>query len=149
MSKKKQDLVDHAESLFYNYGIHAIGLKRIVTEANVALMTMYNHFESKEDLVLEVLKQREDRYFDLLRSHVNTSDNQALSIARAHSEWLRSSRQNGCMFCEQKKSILTQPIQLTRMWSLIKKRYLLLSKKRISIMKTPCASYYYSKVRLL
>ncbi|GAJ99946.1 TetR/AcrR family transcriptional regulator [Geomicrobium sp. JCM 19055] len=103
MSKKKQDLVDHAESLFYNYGIHAIGLKRIVTEANVALMTMYNHFESKEDLVLEVLKQREERYFDLLRSHVKTSDNQALSIAQAHSEWLQSSRQNGCMFLRAKE----------------------------------------------
>ena len=37
MSKKRQDLINHAERLFYENGFHSVGLKRVISEANVAL----------------------------------------------------------------------------------------------------------------
>ena len=40
MSTKKEDLLVAAEQLFYQHGFHAIGLKAIVQEADVALMTL-------------------------------------------------------------------------------------------------------------
>lgn len=104
MSKKKQDLIEHAEQLFYNHGIHAIGLKRIVKEANVALMTLYNHFDSKEDLILEVLKKREEKYFYMLKSYVRNSKSSTVwSLAEAHIDWIRKHDRNGCMFLRAKE----------------------------------------------
>ncbi|RKL64707.1 TetR family transcriptional regulator [Salipaludibacillus neizhouensis] len=104
MSKKKQDLIVHGEQLFYNHGFHAIGLKRVIKEANVALMTLYNHFDSKEDLILEVLKNREEKYFSMLKSHVRNSKIQSIySLADAHIDWIRKHNKNGCMFLRAKE----------------------------------------------
>lgn len=104
VSKKKQDLIEHAEQLFYNNGFHATGLKRIIQEANVALMTLYNHFDSKEDLILEVLKSREEKYFSILKAAVSNSKGPiVLSLSEAHSAWIRKHDTNGCMFLRAKE----------------------------------------------
>ncbi|ASK62356.1 TetR family transcriptional regulator [Virgibacillus phasianinus] len=104
MSKKKQDVMERAEQLFYDHGFHAVGLKRIVKEANVALMTLYNHFDSKEDLILEVLKRRDEKYFSILKSSVrNSKDSIVWSLAEAHLDWIRKHDTNGCMFLRAKE----------------------------------------------
>lgn len=105
MSKKKENLLEHAEQLFYEYGFHAVGLKRIITEADVALMTMYNHFDSKEDLVLQVLKRRDENYFLLLKSSLmeDNSCHNALLFAKAHNSWLQSYGSNGCLLLRAKE----------------------------------------------
>lgn len=58
MSQKKEDILNAAERLFYEHGFRGVGVKQIISEANVANMTLYNHFSSKEHLVEEVLKRR-------------------------------------------------------------------------------------------
>lgn len=101
MSKKRQDILNHGESLFYNYGFHAVGIKKIVSESNVSLMTLYNHFESKESLILEILNTREQDYFSFLKKEINEcKDYQsiALVIADAHMKWLENNESNGCLF---------------------------------------------------
>ncbi|QQK75289.1 TetR family transcriptional regulator [Salicibibacter cibarius] len=104
MSKKKQNLIEHAEQLFYDHGFHAVGLQRIIKEANVALMTLYHHFDSKESLVLEVLKRREEKYFSILKSSVRNSDSSIVwSLSVAHSDWIRKHDTNGCMFLRAKE----------------------------------------------
>ncbi|GAA0351605.1 TetR/AcrR family transcriptional regulator [Bacillus horti] len=104
MSKKKEDLLQHSERLFYEYGFHAIGLKRVVNEANVALMTLYNHFASKEELVLAVLKRRGERYFKLLQSSIqNYSSASAAELAEGHLAWIRQHSSKGCMFLRAKE----------------------------------------------
>lgn len=87
-----------AEQLFYENGFHSIGIKRVHEEAGVSLMTLYNHFQSKEELILEVLRKREERYFDLLKNNSPT----ILSIAETHLDWLQS-HQNGCLFLRAKE----------------------------------------------
>ena len=47
--QEKQDLLEVAERLFYEHGFRGVGLKQIIQEANVATMTLYNHFDSKEN----------------------------------------------------------------------------------------------------
>ncbi|WP_117170159.1 TetR/AcrR family transcriptional regulator [Paraliobacillus sediminis] len=104
MSKKKQDLIEHAEKLFYNHGFHAIGLKRIIKESNVALMTLYNHFDSKEALILDVLKKRDEKYFTILKSAVrNSKSSPLLSLAEVHIDFIRKNNKNGCMFLRAKE----------------------------------------------
>jgi len=54
----REKLIDEAMDLFYTHGIHAVGLDQILGRVGVTKTTFYNHFESKDELVLEVLRQR-------------------------------------------------------------------------------------------
>ena len=49
-----------ADRLFYGEGIQAVGVQRVVEEAEVTRVTFYRHFPSKDDLVLAYLKRRSD-----------------------------------------------------------------------------------------
>lgn len=98
-SIKKETLLKVAEQLFYEHGFRGVGLKQIISESNVATMTLYNHFPSKDNLVEEVLKQREERYWSYLDSHVEMdSDSPFILAARAHGRWLKEQSYKGDMF---------------------------------------------------
>ena len=59
----RQKILQTANQLFYNEGIHAVGVNRIVEEAAVTRVTLYRHFPSKDDLIAAYLDERatEDR----------------------------------------------------------------------------------------
>lgn len=110
MSRKREDLLVHAEKLFYEHGFHAIGLKAIVQEAGVALMTLYNHFDSKEDLILEILNRREKMYFSMLKDAVRKEEGSIEhKLASGHMQWLKTSASNGCMFLRAKEEFSSTP----------------------------------------
>jgi AcrR family transcriptional regulator len=52
-------LLDTATRLFYAEGVHAVGIDRIIAEAGVAKATFYNHFPSKDDLVLAYIQDQD------------------------------------------------------------------------------------------
>ena len=55
----RQRLLDTATRLFYAEGIRAVGIDRIIAEAGVAKATFYNHFPSKDDLVLAYIEEQD------------------------------------------------------------------------------------------
>jgi AcrR family transcriptional regulator len=57
-SPKRDHLVDTASALFYREGFRAVGIDTLLAEAGVAKMTLYNHFSSKEELIVAVLEAR-------------------------------------------------------------------------------------------
>src|SRR4051794_11702142 len=59
-SEARQRILETADRLFYQEGVRAVGVDRIIAEAAVAKMSLYKHFPSKDDLILEVLKYREE-----------------------------------------------------------------------------------------
>ena len=59
-TKTRERLLDRATDLFYTYGIHAVGLDRILKDVGVTKTTFYNHFESKDQLTCDVLRRRHD-----------------------------------------------------------------------------------------
>jgi len=56
-SAPRRRLLDTATRLFYTEGIRAVGIDRIIAEAGVAKATFYNHFPSKDDLVLAYIEE--------------------------------------------------------------------------------------------
>lgn len=100
-SGKRQQLIDKATELFSKEGYHAVGVDRIIMESGVAKMTLYNHFVSKSELVLAVLKQREERAAESLRAFVNRYE-QPLERIKAvflwHEAWFKEATFCGCMF---------------------------------------------------
>lgn len=54
-SEARQRLLATATRIFYEEGIHSVGVDRIIVEAKVTRATFYRHFPSKEDLVLAYL----------------------------------------------------------------------------------------------
>ena len=67
-SNKRDTLVDTALNLFYREGFHAVGIDRILAEAGVAKMTLYNHFRSKDELILSVLRRRDEQFRKLVHA---------------------------------------------------------------------------------
>ena len=110
MSTKKEDLLVAAEQLFYQHGFHAIGLKAIVQEAGVALMTLYNHFPSKDVLILEILTRRAQVYMEYLeQANQQTTGSAAERLASGHLLWLQHNASNGCMFLRAKEEFASEP----------------------------------------
>jgi AcrR family transcriptional regulator len=53
-------LVHVAIELVYVHGFQAVGIDRVIAEAGVTKTTFYKHFESKDDLFVAAIKQRDD-----------------------------------------------------------------------------------------
>jgi AcrR family transcriptional regulator len=58
----KQRLLHAADDLFYNEGIHTVGIDRVIAQAGVAKGSLYYSFTGKDELVQEYLTQRHGRW---------------------------------------------------------------------------------------
>jgi len=52
----RERLLSTARTLFLGEGIRATGIDRVIAESDIAKATLYNHFATKEDLVVAVLE---------------------------------------------------------------------------------------------
>ncbi|MBM2711419.1 TetR/AcrR family transcriptional regulator [Mesorhizobium caraganae] len=98
---KRQHVVETAYSLFKRAGFHATGIDRIIAEADVAKMTMYRHFPSKDELIVEVLDYRARRFerqLDQLAQEVATPERKIGKIFDWHERWFGSPDFHGCLF---------------------------------------------------
>lgn len=94
--KKKQDILDAAERLFYLNGFHAVSTDRICSEANVSTRTLYRYFPSRETLTAAVLDARQQRFFSAL---FEPDHPKAVSqLFDAMSAWMTQYGNNGCLF---------------------------------------------------
>lgn len=104
MALTTRDRIIHtAHDLFYRVGFHAVGLDAILVEVGLTKTTFYNHFQSKEDLVGEVLRWHDrwwkETFRELLRKHGgDTPRGQLLAIFDALDDLFRRDDYNGCFF---------------------------------------------------
>ena len=61
-------LLDTADELFYREGIRAVGIDRVLAEADAAKASLYMHFGSKDDLIAAHIRRR----VDTARLHIDT-----------------------------------------------------------------------------
>src|SRR5437588_4965925 len=53
----RERILEAASRLFREHGIAAVGLAKIMAEADLTVGTFYTHFESKEALLREVIRR--------------------------------------------------------------------------------------------
>ena len=102
-TKTRDKILDRATDLFYTYGIHAVGLDRILKDVGVTKTTFYNHFESKDDLTCEVLRRRHDwefQWFLKAVDDISAGDARAtlLAIFDVLHKWFTDPDFRGCQF---------------------------------------------------
>jgi len=101
-SSARQRIVETAERLFYAEGVRTVGIDRIIAEAEVAKMTLYNHFKSKDDLITAVLQQREADVVALFEKNIDRHARQGKERLEAFflalRDWFRSRGYRCCSF---------------------------------------------------
>jgi AcrR family transcriptional regulator len=74
MSLLKSKILDVATDLFQTRGINSTGVDTIVAVAGTTKMTLYKHFGSKEDLILEVLKNGHQDFLSWIADKLSTKN---------------------------------------------------------------------------
>ncbi|MEH6911648.1 MAG: TetR/AcrR family transcriptional regulator [Oceanicoccus sp.] len=99
---KRELIVSHALHLFYRDGFNATGVERIIKEAGVSKKTLYNHFRSKDELILATLRKRDELFRNNIIRETERlgSDPQErlLTLFDAHHQWFQEKEFSGCMF---------------------------------------------------
>ncbi len=103
MSSTRERLIDTAFELFGRNGFHAVGLDRILEEVGVSKQTFYNHFESKDDLILAVLDHRhavQTQWWNNLLDQIAGPDPRArlYALFDALDTWFNEPDWRGCIF---------------------------------------------------
>ena len=96
-------LIEAGNDLFYRDGFHAVGLDRIIAAVGTTKTTFYNHFESKEDLALAVVRMRDarwrTRFPELLRERAGEDPVGRLrEVFGVWRDWFNNVHFQGCIF---------------------------------------------------
>jgi AcrR family transcriptional regulator len=93
-------VLDAASDLFYERGIHAVGVDTIAEAAGVTKKTLYDRFGSKEALVVAYLQNRDARWRAHLEAHLATvaepGTSRVLAVFDAAESWSGEFSSKGC-----------------------------------------------------
>jgi AcrR family transcriptional regulator len=122
-------VLDAAAKLFYENGIHAVGVEAIASGAGVTKKTLYDRFGSKDALVAEYLRRRDLRWREhveavLERGRRRSSAQRPLLMFDALAEWIERENTRGCAFVNAHAE-LTEPGHPGRQVIAEQKRWLL------------------------
>ena len=92
-----------AYELFSREGVRAVGVDAVIAKAGTAKMTLYRNFPSKDDLILEFLRRREQLWTrEWLEAESRrrgaSPREQLLAIFDVFSEWFNRPDFEGCSF---------------------------------------------------
>ncbi|MCX4649585.1 MULTISPECIES: TetR/AcrR family transcriptional regulator [unclassified Streptomyces] len=100
MTPAARRVLEAAARLFYERGIHAVGVDLIAAEARVTKKTLYDRFGSKEQIVVEYLADRDDRWRAFLAQCLDAaqpvSAARVLAVFDASRAWSAKNSSKGC-----------------------------------------------------
>jgi AcrR family transcriptional regulator len=98
----RSTLIEVAVELMNEFGIHETGIDLIIERAGVAKRSFYNHFTSKENLILAALEYYDTKFQQWLITNLPLhSGKPAVQILRLFDigeRWFRDSKFHGCLF---------------------------------------------------
>lgn len=97
-----EKLLNAARVLFYNYGINGTGIDAIVKRAGVAKKSLYNNFESKDELVAVYLRVRHQEWLSLYEKRLQlamTPRERVLAVFDAYEDHAQFAYENGFRGC--------------------------------------------------
>ena len=99
----RERILETAYDLFSRHGTHAVGVDAIVAGSGVAKMSLYRNFGSKDELILEFLRLREQlwgREFLIAEVEARADDpaERLLAIFDVLGEWYARNDFEGCSF---------------------------------------------------
>jgi AcrR family transcriptional regulator len=98
----RERLLAAAQDLFYREGIRSVGIDEIIAAADVAKMSLYRSFASKDELVAAYLRERDTLYWQwwggVMALHPDNPRAQILDLFRALAKLPSRPGWRGCPF---------------------------------------------------
>jgi AcrR family transcriptional regulator len=92
-------ILDAATDLFYQRGIHAVGVNDVAAAAGASKLSLYRYFASKQELVAAVLAERSRRVHDWLSRETRDAPrgpDRVLAIFDLLADWYARAQFRGC-----------------------------------------------------
>jgi AcrR family transcriptional regulator len=97
----RERLLEAANELFYDEGVHTVGIDRVIERAGVAKASLYNTFGSKDELVRAYLEGRHARMTARITRYLErygTPRERLLGVFEAQGELFAEPTFRGCAF---------------------------------------------------
>ena len=97
----RDKLLAAADELFYQEGVHTVGIDRVIAHAGVAKASLYNAFGSKDELVRAYLEHRRQSRQQRIQGKIALHDeprDKLLAVFDALAETLATPGYRGCAF---------------------------------------------------
>jgi len=97
----RERLLAAANELFYNEGVHTVGIDRVIEQAGVAKASLYNTFGSKDELVRAYLEMRHASVAQRITRAVERYDTpreRLLAVFEGQEELFTQPGYRGCAF---------------------------------------------------
>jgi AcrR family transcriptional regulator len=97
----RERLLAAADDLFYNEGVHTVGIDRVIEQAGVAKASLYNTFGSKDELVRAYLENRQANLAQRITQAIERYDTpreRLLAVFEGQGELFAQPGYRGCAF---------------------------------------------------
>jgi len=101
LAPAKQRILDTADNLFYDEGIRAVGIDRLIASSSVTKATFYKHYGSKDRLIVEYVAYRHLQIAELVEEVAQSTDDpleMLRGIAAVQARFVVSPGFRGCPF---------------------------------------------------
>jgi AcrR family transcriptional regulator len=92
-------ILDAAAALFYQRGVHAVGVNEIAAAARASKLSLYRYFPSKNELVESMLSEHSDRihaWIERRTADAAPGHDRVLSVFDLLVEWFTQPGYHGC-----------------------------------------------------
>lgn len=103
MMTTREKLIQAGHEIFYREGFLAVGLDRLLNEVGCSKQTFYNHFESKDDLIVAVIDEHHRWWSGEVRERIQRAAgpdprSQLLGIFDVIEEIMHDPEYHGCIY---------------------------------------------------
>lgn len=98
-SETKEHILNTASNLFYDNGYNLIGINEIIEKSGIAKATLYNHFKTKEDILIAYLDKMDRELMVTLQAFVDKKKKgnaKLIAVLEFLQDFFKQKNFNGC-----------------------------------------------------